>query len=424
MNMANLRNSAEKRVRGRMPSEVHGSADRQKLRDYQQNALLEKALATFGPRPYPERYQTRYHVANLGGYLCQAAGAALAFTFCYHTAQQFTPSLGGNPLGGTPLGGLAPYVSALAAGLFLLGLEAAKRDFISSFIKSWLQSKAALAGLRIAWPLLLLNGLLLSLSVFTSYRGAEQLAEAQADRSAIILNQQTQQADSLRAAYTAAIRAEEQALASFKESVTYMGRINIHNAAVRGKVQAHTHEIAQLKTELRTALAQLSAQTKVLLATNSSSTQQAALYVIWLSLLLEVSGLACIAYRYYFLHNCLVLAESAQLNVATASASQSIQPNPVAASANMPFRPAASPMTAPVGFALQQNAEHATAAPSPTQSPPATLAPGQRRCAHCQTVFTYKIHNQKYCSSQCRKTAWEIRNGRTLRQVPQTAPTS
>ncbi|MBL7815206.1 MAG: hypothetical protein JNL70_09355 [Saprospiraceae bacterium] len=33
-------------------------------------------------------------------------------------------------------------------------------------------------------------------------------------------------------------------------------------------------------------------------------------------------------------------------------------------------------------------------------------------CLHCETEYVYKIHNQKYCSENCRIAAWEARTGK------------
>lgn len=38
-----------------------------------------------------------------------------------------------------------------------------------------------------------------------------------------------------------------------------------------------------------------------------------------------------------------------------------------------------------------------------------------RSCLHCKKDYQYKHHKQKYCSDDCRKKAWELRNGRKLK---------
>jgi hypothetical protein len=43
------------------------------------------------------------------------------------------------------------------------------------------------------------------------------------------------------------------------------------------------------------------------------------------------------------------------------------------------------------------------------------LGNGNKVCEHCQKVYTYKIHNQKYCKTACRIAAWEDKHKRLLK---------
>ena len=39
-----------------------------------------------------------------------------------------------------------------------------------------------------------------------------------------------------------------------------------------------------------------------------------------------------------------------------------------------------------------------------------------RTCLHCDDAYIYKIHNQKYCCEECRISAWQEKNGVSLRK--------
>lgn len=63
--------------------------------------------------------------------------------------------------------------------------------------------------------------------------------------------------------------------------------------------------------------------------------------------------------------------------------------------------------------------------PNPTASviTPSVVTPdvselgnGNRICQNCQSVFTYKIHNQKFCCEACRIGAWEQRTGKRIKK--------
>jgi len=44
----------------------------------------------------------------------------------------------------------------------------------------------------------------------------------------------------------------------------------------------------------------------------------------------------------------------------------------------------------------------------------AVIGNGNRVCLHCEGIFTYKVHNHKYCSETCRIASWELRTGKTF----------
>ncbi len=66
---------------------------------------------------------------------------------------------------------------------------------------------------------------------------------------------------------------------------------------------------------------------------------------------------------------------------------------------------------AKIGF--QMNAKKTPTAKPKNDTDTGTQAK-QRICEHCKTPYTYKIHNQKFCCTQCRKDAWELKTGAKL----------
>ena len=59
---------------------------------------------------------------------------------------------------------------------------------------------------------------------------------------------------------------------------------------------------------------------------------------------------------------------------------------------------------------------------NPTLKAPITITSttnveqGIKRCEYCATKYVYKIHNQKFCSEQCRITNWKQRTGKTFKK--------
>jgi hypothetical protein len=48
------------------------------------------------------------------------------------------------------------------------------------------------------------------------------------------------------------------------------------------------------------------------------------------------------------------------------------------------------------------------------------LKDNQKRCKHCDDIFTYKHWNAKYCSDDCRIKSWEERTGKTFNKKSKT----
>jgi len=46
----------------------------------------------------------------------------------------------------------------------------------------------------------------------------------------------------------------------------------------------------------------------------------------------------------------------------------------------------------------------------------ANVGNGNRICLNCETVFVYKIHNQKFCCETCRISSWEAKTGKRVKK--------
>jgi hypothetical protein len=56
-----------------------------------------------------------------------------------------------------------------------------------------------------------------------------------------------------------------------------------------------------------------------------------------------------------------------------------------------------------------------------TTPPTTTMGPGQLRCPVCWTTFV-RVRRQKYCSDNCRKTAWARQRAATTSTPPPPPP--
>jgi len=95
---------------------------------------------------------------------------------------------------------------------------------------------------------------------------------------------------------------------------------------------------------------------------------------------------------------------------ATANVTHDVLPNP--------FAPNLSPtMERKIGFQFGNSSNRNECYKEPIQpknEQKQDLGKGNKICKNCNKAYTYKIHNQKYCSSECRIDFWQKEKGKKL----------
>lgn len=72
-----------------------------------------------------------------------------------------------------------------------------------------------------------------------------------------------------------------------------------------------------------------------------------------------------------------------------------------------------APQTKKIGFSFSNNPSDDSVTKFVTNEVQ-VLKEGNRICLHCNQVYTYKRHDQKYCTEKCRVEAWQLKTGKTL----------
>ena len=118
-------------------------------------------------------------------------------------------------------------------------------------------------------------------------------------------------------------------------------------------------------------------------------------------------------FYYYYLSNCLLEKElvlQKTSNVVT-NAIDAVKTFAVNTNAVTGVGQPTAHYRNPIGFQTTNPQKQQDQIP-----PTAAVGQGTRICKHCATSYVYKIHNQKFCSEQCRITNWKQRTGKNFKK--------
>jgi len=274
------------------PSTIFPNRSARLFRQLEVGAVMERANQTFKEKTYLERYKNLYSAANLTSYLLQTLSALFAFTFGQNLVASVLPQFGGT---------FVLFTSCLLAGLMLVGIEVFKRLCLGSFIVTFIQSRASQSGVSISWGALAVNILLIGVAVYTSTEGAKEFTRRQTDKSELIRGKHASESESLAEKIQVQMDGEKKGLADFKRSVSWKGKINMAEKNTAFTIASFNRRLEKLQEEKAQALASLDANLQTDLNANQAKTTKDSGNMFWVSLLVELSGLLCIGYVFFFL---------------------------------------------------------------------------------------------------------------------------
>lgn len=194
---------------------------------------VEKAKDAFAPKPFALEWKPLKQILTVARPVLAVFSIVTGFGFLYY---QFSAQ-----------------IHYIAAGTFavviLVFVELLKGFFGTLTAKKYYLKNRAFTGL------LVLTFAFFGLSVFFSVNGVKEL-HSRLDRSVTNLQERNKVLlDSVRSRYDSLAAAENSDFAGFKESVTYKGKINVYNPAVKSRIQVNTERLEALAKEKEHALA-------------------------------------------------------------------------------------------------------------------------------------------------------------------------
>jgi|GEM_PF-1760211 len=274
------------------PSAIFPNKSARLFRQFEVGTVVERAHHTFKEKTYLERYKNLYTAANFASFLLQTLSALFAFTFGQHLVSSVLPQFGET---------FVLFTSCLLAALLLIGIEVFKRLCLGSFIVTFIQSRASQSGVTISWGALAVNVLLIGVAVYTSTQGAKEFTQRQTDKSGQIHERYANESAGVSASVQKQIDGEKLALADFKRSVSWKGKINMAEKNTAFTIASHNRRLEKLHEEKAKALASLDTGLQTDLNDNAAKTTKDSGNMFWVSLLVELSGLLCIGYVFFFL---------------------------------------------------------------------------------------------------------------------------
>jgi hypothetical protein len=274
------------------PSTLFPNASARLFRQLEFGTIVERAHQTFKEKTYLERYKNLYTAANFASFLLQTLSALFAFTYGQHLVSSVLPQFGET---------FVLYASCILAALLLVGLEVFKRLCLGSFIVSFIQSRASQSGVSVSWGALAINICLIGVALYTSTEGAKEFTRRQTDKSATIKDKYAGEAENITATVQSQMDAEKRSLAEFKKSVSWKGKINMADKNTAFTIASYNRRLEKLQDEKSKALATLDTGLQTDLNDNAAKTTKDSGSMFWVSLLVELSGLLCIGFVFFFL---------------------------------------------------------------------------------------------------------------------------
>lgn len=338
--------------------------------------IEQKAINEYREKPYLVENVQKYKTITIVSLFLQFISALLAFEF-------FNQIIG-----------LNPYINACISIVFVVGIEAAKRAFLGAFFFEMQKKKLDIIGGFFALCLL-------SISVLSSYLGAEMGVKILTDNSKQIELEKMVLKDSVSIYYDTQIR---------KTSLNLQDFENLRKERHKGWFTPDENRImlnlqkkeSQLQAAKDSTLKAIELNTFSETETKKASIEKNGFFVALLSIALELVNILCLFYisKYLF---CVFL-----------EASNVEDPNAKTADVQTADIQTPSVQTASVQTASVQQEEKAPQPSTKLGFDIKATKDGNKICLQCGGVFTYKIHNQKFCSQNCRVLNWETEKNKKL----------
>lgn len=370
-------------------------------------ATFEQELST---KPYYVRYKQLFWLCVVLSFLAQIA--SLISSYAYF-AGVFAVAI------------KHPYLLVAGVVVVLMTIEILKRFLLTNSLQSWFGLQRTFA------PLPTFFAVLLSvLSMYASVIGGGSFGvDTQKEVvTAAIYHDNT---DSLAKVYDTEIAIIRTEIAKIEHRNSLNGATWLPKTE-RKLVHAKEQRIRELQAAKDLDIANHKQQAaKELDLVRTENQTNKAMYQYWF-LGFELLFLACMVFMYDYkrksvLENLLQVPQSPTIatvpthdianNTTTANVGvPNTNPNTIT-----PNTPIPNPPTPRIGFIYGTTAKPAVddianVDTAKVDTANVVLQKGERICLHCGTVYTYNIHNQKFCTENCRVESWEQRTGKKVKK--------
>ena len=267
--------------------------DEETLKKISQQALIAKAKADFGDKPFIDEYKPMYNLARYGGIVLQVVTALLSASWFYG---RFVV------IDGLPY---ASGVSVLMTFIICVLIEVLKRftlytTTISIIANSYNPKKS------IAYGSLVTTLAISVLGIYSTVEGGRETTYKLADKTTVLSSEYEQKVSAIKAEAKAALLREDKKEADYKSSVSWKGKIDASNKTTQRKIDGFTAERLKINKQLEKDLAKLDSDYATALTDTKKSATYNATAVLCLSLAMELASYLCIIFIAYF-RSCLNL---------------------------------------------------------------------------------------------------------------------
>lgn len=349
---------------------------------------VQKSTEFYAPQPFVQENYGLFYLSKIFHFIFSVFSIITGFGFLYFLFADY----------------VFMVIAGIMATLILLGLELVKSIALQMSIKKMYQSRFS--------GLLLFALLCVSVSVLFSVLGAKELFE-HLDKS--VHQHRTTQNNELKALskeYDKKIAQEKQELQAFKESVSWQGKINLHDSNIAKNINAHLGRvdslISQKNKSIHKATTQADKESEILLKESNFN-----LWAwLWVSLSNEILLVLCVWYACHYhwhtqkekailtdTHTYKTTAQDLQNFLGLYLSQQNNELLSIEASNN-------------VGFEIGKKED--TTQNNDITKIVTKIVTEHKNCKNCGTSFVSNHKKQIYCTEKCRIDFWQKTNDKKL----------
>lgn len=359
----------------------------------------EKSEQKLAPKTFREQYEPLVSFVNFFAVLYPIASIITGLATIYLGASLF--------ISGSSWVDYATFAVVLILGLIILfGNEKFKESTLEAFFHGKFNQN------KVTYIFIL--PLIISIA-FSSYGGL-LLSQKSNDKTSDFVGFEKSAIDSVKNSYAMQLRNDSLLVADLGNSLA-KEKSKWTKIALREQLDKAQSQYVKTKENISKEISSHAQKTEKSISSNQNSGLKIAIICAFIIAVFELVLVLCVWFSFWFASGCRT--ENRNFNFVDISHLTPIFDVQNTQTAAVPYAITAAVNTAAspnkVGFGIGTAGVTAGVGTAGVGTAGVTAKDGKSRvCLHCGNEYTYAIHNQKFCSENCRRENWNQKHGRNF----------